>query len=142
MTKAYGNSGFDSDTSQLVSDEESGSDLQSSDPSSTPPTEASQHNSADAEQCLPRESTRKRGAPKGNKNALRNHSRGSKMPDDCKNEYNHVTDFVRRTANEWRAKYGDGPMPVSADILLHQIRRAVERDRVAAKLLHTLKDLK
>lgn len=110
-------------------------------------TAAHTHSEPRSIEASPTNASRRPGAPAGNANALktavkRTASSGSKLGKALKHEERLVADLVARVALEWHAKHGSGPMPVVADNLLQQVRRGAERDRIAARLLRTLKDLK
>lgn len=101
-----------------------------------------------AEAAPPIDATQQRGAPTGNQNRVSSGLRrssglpGSKLPRGCGRVETHVSDLIDRTRAAWRAKHGDAPMPLAAEVLVKQIRRAEERDRLAAKQLKDGTDLK
>jgi hypothetical protein len=81
------------------------------------------------------------GAPKRNHNRTTHGHRGSNQHPSCKSEQNAVNASMTPVLAAAVAKHGS-PLPPAVDNLLMQIRRAHERDRIAAKLLRNLKDLK
>jgi len=85
------------------------------------------------------------GAPAGNSNRTKSALRraGSNLPKGCGHVGRKVRGLVEAAAEAWHYKYGPGPMPLAAAFLIDKrIRRAEERDRLAAKQLADGKDLK
>jgi hypothetical protein len=73
------------------------------------------------------------GAPRGNSNRTSHGMKGSKLPPGCRADEGKIHQDVRRIKAEYEAKHG--PMGTHADAILHRIRRALTRDRLAARWL-------
>ncbi len=73
------------------------------------------------------------GAPRGNVNAARHGLRGSGFPKGAKADYLEVLRNVSEIRDAYEASHG--PAGPYADALLHRIRRALTRDRLAARWL-------
>lgn len=105
--------------------------------------------------AAPKAAGRGPGAPVGNQNATKTGKRskighaGSKLGEQLGGAEDHVNDDVNRVLSELRELHPDWVQPdgslrlsASTDACVMRLRRAYERDRVAAKLLKDRKDLK
>jgi hypothetical protein len=126
------------DQQQLATDSESDVRAACTDSSQNPPPAAAMTGTNGHAAHPPQSATAiggksRGGAPRHNSNASKGGLRGSKLPPGCRGEANHIQGFCRRVKAEYEGKHG--PMTAHAESILHRLRRAATKDRLAARWL-------
>src|SRR5581483_7162882 len=98
----------------------------------SPPLTPNRH-ALDGERQPPR--TRNRGgAPKGNKNRTTHGLKGSQLPPKCIRDQFTIRQIVNAVIDACEARHGHA-ITVHQSAIIHRIRRAATRDRLAARWL-------